>query len=373
MKKNNILFLLLSLEVGGTEKHLLNLISNLNKKKFNPVICCLYNLGEIGELFLNNKEGISVYHNVMKSKWDISGLGKIRRILRNEKIDILYMMNSPITLFYGIICAKMVGVNACITRMTTTNPTHNPKTRKIANLLLSPFLSKVIAQAYSHEKYLIENEGFNPEKIYVIYNGVDLGLIDKARDNEIIRESLGIPLNCSVIGIVGRLAPEKCHNVFLHAARKIIKIHPSSLLLIVGDGKERQTLEELTSKLAIQSNVLFLGSRKDVIEVVSTFDMAVLTSNREAFSNVILEYMASSKPVVTTNVSGVAEQVMDKETGYIVPCENPDALADAILHLLNNKSISIKMGKTGRIKVEKEFTLQKMVGKYESLFTDLMK
>ena len=91
MKKINIVFLLLSLKVGGTEKHLLNLISNLNKNKFNPVICCLFKLGEIGKMLLNNKEKITVYHNMMKSKWDISGFWKIMRILRNEKIHILYI------------------------------------------------------------------------------------------------------------------------------------------------------------------------------------------------------------------------------------------------------------------------------------------
>lgn len=377
MQQINILFLTHSLDIGGTENHLLHLISNLDKEKFKSIVCCLYNLGFIGEKLIDNQSDIKVYHTLIKNKWDIRGFWKLMYIFKKENIHILYIVHSPITLFYGIISAKFSNVNICITRMTATNPTYHVKRRKIINIMALPFLNKIVAQAYFHKEYLVNYEGFKSEKIIVIYNGVDLTLFDEDKDidRKVIKESLGISKHAPIIGVVARLAPEKGHDVLLRAAKRVISKFPDVHFIIVGDGPERKTLENLTYELAIQSNVHFLGIRRDIPKLITLFDICVLPSRPqvETFSNSILEYMAACKPVVATNVGSTAEQVIDGKTGFLVPPEDHEALADKIIKLLHNPDLIKKMGNAGRKLIEEKFTIQKMIERYEILFEDLIK
>ncbi len=365
---------MLSLDVGGTERHILNLVSNLNKEKFNSVVCCLYDIGTIGTKLFNLDINIKIYHNLMRSRWDISVMWNLTRILKKEKIDILLTVSSPPTQLWGVVCARLSKVKVNITRVGGTKLPSDGK-RRIVNKIMLPFVDRVIAQAYSHKNYLIRSEGFKPEKIEVIYNSVNLEQFNKPIDSQYVRKELGIPEGLPIIGIVARLSPEKGHIVFLKAAKKIINIFPDTWFLIVGDGKEREKLEEMTRKLAIQSNVYFLGVREDILRIISLFDVAVLASFpiRETFSNAILEYMAAAKPVVATKVGSISEQVVDGETGFLISPGDSDAIANAILRLLQDRKLAKKMGERGRERVEENFTLQKMVAKYESLFEDLVK
>jgi glycosyltransferase involved in cell wall biosynthesis len=112
----------------------------------------------------------------------------------------------------------------------------------------------------------------------------------------------------------------------------------------------------------------FIGGRRDIPDVISLFDVAVLTSLSEGFSNVILEYMASSKPVVATNVGGNPEIVVHGETGLLVPPTDSAALASAILSILKDKEVGLRFGKAGRKRVEEKFSLDVMLRNYENLF-----
>jgi len=372
MKRINILFLITSLSIGGTETHIYNLVSSLNMERFNPVVCCLYNLGLIGAKLLNNEKSIKVYHNIMKNKWDIFGAWKLIHILKDENIHILYIVNSPLTMFWGIICAKFAKVNACLTRITVSKPISHTKRRWIANNIMLSFIDVIIAQAHSHKDYLISHDGFKPDKIEVVYNGVNLERFMSPPKSGNLKQIIGIPEEVPVIGIVGRLSPEKGLIVFLDAARKILNDFPYVHFIIAGDGPERKKLEDISCKLEIQPNVHFLGARTDIPQILSLFDVGIMASNIENFSNAILEYMAAAKPVVATNVGGTAEQVIDGETGFLISNGDSNALADAILALLKDKSLAKKMGEKGREKIKEKFTIQEMVSRYEDLFIRLL-
>lgn len=360
---------MLSLHAGGTEKHIFDLVSNLNRERFNPLLCCLYDLGPIGTKLSNL--GFRVYHNLMGSKWDVSILWKLPGIFRSEKIHILYTVNSPLSQFLGSVLSKIFGVGVNITRVATTGEVYHRKRGKIVNKMCLPLVDKVIAQADSHKKFLVSTERFRQEKIKVIYNGIDCERFDKVVDGNAYKKTLHVPLDVPIVGIVARLSPEKELHIFLGAARKIISVLPYAHFLIVGDGRERNKLEMIAHELTISSNVHFLGMRVDIPQIVSLFDVGVLTSNREAFPNVILEYMAASKPVVATDVGSTSEIVIDGKTGYVVPCGDSKAVADAILKLLSDRSLAREMGDAGNERVKMNFTLHEMVEKYETLFSDL--
>lgn len=370
MKKINVMFLVKSFKVGGTEKHILNLASGLNKEKFKCVICCFSDLGPQGQL-IEDKHNIKIYHNLLKNKFDISGVWQFMRILREEETDILYTVNSPLTQFWGTIGSKLSGTAACITRVSATNPTFHRKRRNVVNKIMLPFVSKIIAQAVSHKNYLINSEGMNGDRITVVYNGVELEKFQGLTEKSEIRAKLGINKDDHIVGIVARLAPEKGHDIFLNSARNVLGKFPQTSFVIIGDGEERKKLEKMARDFAIESRVLFLGDRKNVPEILPIFDIAVLSSYPfvETFSNAILEYMAAGKPVIATNVGSNSELVTHGETGFLIPYGDHEALAGALLKLLNNETLARKMGEAGRKRIEVKFTLKKMLADYEEIFT----
>ena len=373
MKKKNILFLMMSLNVGGTEKHVFDLISHLNEEKFNPVICCIYNLGQIGMKLSKNKKGIKIYKDIARNKWDISCLWKLFNIIKKENIDILYTIDTPLSQFWGSISAKFGGVTANITRVSMTNPTFHAGRRKLINRIMMPSVDKVIAQAYSQKEYLVNIEKIDAEKIEVIHNGVDLIKFRKSKDELALKESIGIPEDARVVGMVARLSSEKGYPVFLNTAKIILNKMPDVHFLIVGDGVEKENLKKITGRLQIESNIHFLGTVENVPQVVSIFDVAVMSSDFDTFSNSILEYMAMSKPVVATNVGSFFEVVRQDVNGYLLQPGDPEGLAESVLKLLDDKNLAVQLGKAGRKIVEEEFSIQKMVETYEVLFEGVVK
>ena len=373
-KKINVFFLLLSLNVGGTERHILNLILKLNKEKFNPVICCLNDLGSMGVKFANNNKGINVYKNIISNKFDLYGIWKLFWIIKKEKVDVLFTINSPLTQLWGTLLAYSAGISTFITRVCATNPSYHGRRREIVNMVMLPFVDRVIAQADIHKDHLVASEGMKKDKIEVIYNGVELERFSGHYEEKALRKKIGISTEAPVIGIVARLAVEKGHVILLKAAKKIINEFPEACFLIVGDGPEREKIETAAREFAIESNVYLLGTRNDIPQILSIIDIAVLSSEPvvETLSNAILEYMAAGKPVVATNVGSMADLVKDGETGLLVPYGKPDILSEAILDLLENPDKLDRMGKAGRERIKELFTLEKMVANYETLFERLV-
>lgn len=358
-----------TLQVGGTEGHIFNLISHLNKDKFIPSVYCLYDMGPMGRALVNN--GFKVHDGFIRGKWDIYNSLKPVSAIKNENAHILYTTNYPLTQFWGGVYSRLAGIKINITRVATQNPIHRVRRRKLVNKIMLPFVDKVIAQSNLHKEYLINSEGFRPAQIEVIYNGIDADKFIENIDRSALRAELNVPEDVPVVGVVARLVPEKGYHTFLKAAKKITYSFPGVKFLIVGDGEERKGLEKIVERFSIQPNILFLGTRKDIPRMVSLFDVAVMPSDFDTFPNAILEYMAAGKPVVATNVGSASEIVVSGETGTLVAPGDHDALAGAILKLLENKVAAIKMGENGRNVLQEKFTVQKMVAKYEFLFEEL--
>jgi glycosyltransferase involved in cell wall biosynthesis len=143
-------------------------------------------------------------------------------------------------------------------------------------------------------------------------------------------------------------------------------------VIIGGDvheaGDSMDDMKLFAKGMNIAEKIHFLGERKDIADLISIFDVGVISSLSEGFSNVILEYMASGKPVVATDVGGNREAVMHGETGLLVPPENAHKLAEGIKVFLENREIALRCGLAGRKRVEKEFSLKGMIGKYENMF-----
>jgi glycosyltransferase involved in cell wall biosynthesis len=368
MKQVKILHLLNGIELGGAETRIVSLLKKLDKKKYKIHIA--YLLGKpILEEDLKNS-GIKVISLGLRTKFYIPlVIYRLIKLILKNRYDILHTHNVQASLL-GRLIAKMLKVPVLIS--TQHSVFQQKQTGVIYKLerITWRLPDTIIALSEAISNYLKVNG--KPKDVKVIHTGVNIKLSDDV-DNKVQKEAFGIKYNSiPVIGTVGNLRYEKGYQYFLPAMKQVIKEIPNIKILIVGEGKLRNDYENLANSLGLTGNIIFTGYRKDVIEIMSLFDIFVLSSITEGFGRVLIEAMALTKPVVATKVDAIPEIVLDGETGILVPPKESDALAKAIIKLLKNSEMARKFGQAGRKRVEKFFILNKMVSDVENVYKECL-
>jgi len=234
--------------------------------------------------------------------------------------------------------------------------------------MLSRFADWAIPNSKSGEEFLIQR-GMNPKKVQVIHNGINLERLTSAdEDVSRVRHSLGAGTDGKVVGITARLFPQKRHDAFLRTANIINQSMPVVRYAIVGNGPLKRDLEELSQKLGLDQKVTFCGEQPGVGSFISAFDVAVMTSETEGCSNSILEAMALGKPVVATDVGGNGELINHGDTGFLIPLGDEEALAEAIMTLLQDTERAQAMGRRAKQKVDSQFSVSNMVRRYQNIY-----
>jgi glycosyltransferase involved in cell wall biosynthesis len=183
-----------------------------------------------------------------------------------------------------------------------------------------------------------------------------------------LRKELGVGDDVPLIGISARFVPIKAHEDFLQAAAFALKKLPNALFLMIGDGERRAELEQVAADLGITSSVKFLGFRRDVREVYADLDVVALSSLNEGSPVVLIEASAAGRPVVSTRVGGVPEVVLDGETGLVTPPRDPQALADAMVKLVQDKPLAARLGAAGRQHVYPRYAWSRLVEDIRQLY-----
>ena len=360
------LFLLTSMPVGGAETLLVDLVRRMDRRRFSPEIACLKDLGELGELMSHE---VKTTCNYLTNKWDLRVLPRLANYLKQNRIDALVTVGAGDKMFWGRLAARLAGtpVVACALHSTGW-----PDGVGRMNRALTPITDAFIGVAEEHGRYLRDQEGFPPEKVNVIPNGVDTKRFQPdITANSIVRQELSIPIDAPVCSIVAALRPEKNHDLFLKGAALIRQRFPDTRFLIVGDGPERDRLEQLKAHLGLSEAVRFLGTRKDIPAILAASNVCALTSKMEANPVSILEALSTRVPVVATRVGSVPTTVIDNETGFLVPAGDEAAFADRVSQLLAQPAEAARMGRNGRDLVCKDWSVDAMVRGYENLILSI--
>jgi len=175
-----------------------------------------------------------------------------------------------------------------------------------------------------------------------------------------------------LVGILGRIFPIKNHRLFLESAARVAEQETNVRFVIVGDGILRSETERYAQDLGIHQKVIFTGWRRDLPRIYADLDVLVVSSNNEGTPVAAIEAMASGCPVVATRVGGLPDVVHDGETGYLVPSQQPEALATATLELIRNPQRAEQMGQRAQRSVKERFSVQRLVCDTEDLYQDLM-
>ena len=360
-----VMFLHTSVAVGGAESLLLDLIRRLDRSRFAPELCCLKSLGSQGEILARE---IPVFQGLIRHKYDTRVIFRLARLMRERQVDAIVTVGAGDKMFWGRLAARLAKVPVVLCAIHSTGW---PDPIGRLNKLLTRWTDAFIALAEPHRRYLIDEVGLPEEKVRIIPNGIDLERYQRKPPDENLRRKLGLSAGAPVAGIVARLRSEKNVEMFLDVAGEVGRELPETQFLIVGDGPDRAALEERSARLGLDDRVRFLGNREDIPELLSLFDVFLLTSHIEASPVSIREAFALGKPVVATRVGSVAEAVSDGQNGYLVDPGDAEAMTRRVVELLRDPEQARAMGLAGREYVERYASLEMMVSGYEDLIDEI--
>lgn len=360
MSKINILHVTLSLDIGGLEVLLVELLQKIDKDKYNLSVCALQKEGQLkAEL---ERQGIPVYTIPKKEGIDYFLPFKLKALIKQIKTDIVHTHNST----PWIYSAAAVSLLNSKTRLIHTKHSNldEDKTRlQNAERFASKITEYIIADSRSVMDFMVQKQNIPQNKIRLIYNGID---VDKYKVPVHQKQD-----NIKRIGIVARLVPVKDHKSLLEGFTLLRQRMPDVELVIIGDGPLKEELTAQAARMQIDSRVKFLGSRRDIPELLSQLDIFVLCSTDEGMPISLLEAMSAGLPVVATRVGGIKEIVAENKTGLLIPPQNPRALADAIHEILTDAPLARLMSQEAVVAVAERFSIKKMVQGYVSLYDSL--
>lgn len=364
----NVFFVITSMPVGGAEVLLANLIRRMDRERFSPHLICLKELNELGKQLASE---IPCWHDLLRSKWDVSIVPRLAKIFRDNQATAVITVGAGDKMFWGRLAAKHAKVPVICSALHSTGW---PDGVGKLNRLLTCWTDAFIAVAKAHGEFLSTFERFPASKVHVIPNGVDTNRFHPRPDmRRLIRRILHIPESAPLVGIVAALRPEKNHGLLVRSAVRILTEHPECHFLVIGDGPERSNIEQQIADLGLQHRFHLVGNRHDTPNLLASLDVFALCSLNEANPVSILEALSTGIPVVSTNVGSIQETVIHGQTGFLVPSEDAVALASRICELLSSRQLAQRLGQNGRQHIEHGWSLDNMVSGYENLITQIYK
>lgn len=361
---------------GGGKRVFLQIMTFLDKEKFQCYSCCAFNREQ--EILLTQGD-VSIVDIDIQFGGIYASMKKMIKFLRKEQFDIIHSQGARAD-FYARAAARFSGQKIKIVNTTALLvDTYDAGIFKkyiyyIIDRLFERYVDRFIVVSDVLINALIINHNIPPEKIVKIYNGIELNEYEPhnhSQSSNKIRREFCIDDNLFLIGVVGRMVWEKGFEYLLRGVKDLINNDRNIKILVVGDGPLKEKLQELVATLGITDYVIFTGFRSDVREIMCAIDVLLIPSLAEGFPMVTLEAMAMAKPIIATRIDGITEQISDGKEGLLVPPKDPSALAEAIIKLMGNRELAISLGLAAREKVELEFSVEKMIAETEKVYQSL--
>jgi len=265
----------------------------------------------------------------------------------------------------------LAGVPAVVTHVHSIYRDYAAK-HLLIERFLSVFADKIICCSEAVKDFVVKREKIHSKKVIVIYNGALPAESDNPEDMSNYRKAHGIDGTDIVLSTVASLRVQKGHKYFLDGLAHVVKKHNNVKYLIAGEGPLRKELEEYVDKLGLSSNVVFLGTEKNIQTLLGITDILVLPSLVEGLPLAAVEAMAYGKPIVASRTGGLPEVVTDSVTGYLVPPEDSEGIARRINELIDDKDKRMIMGAEAKKVFEKKFNTKIMLSRIEGLYEDII-
>jgi len=312
--------------------------------------------------------GVKMFY-IDKGKYSFANVGALTEIIRQEKIDLLHLHGYSAANF-GRLAAKKCGIPNVMHEWAVLKTLPH---QFVMDRWLSGKTDIAVGVSEGVKEFLVQGRCVPLDKIRVVWNGVNLNNFKTAEPDKIqaFREKFGIAPEQKVVGTVTRLREEKGNRYFIEAAPQVLREFPNARFVIAGDGPLREELETLAKKLDLDGKLHFAGFVSEVAVALAAMDIYVMASLMEGFPFALAEAMAAGKTVVASNVGGMKEMIQHDENGLLAPPANSAALAEALMRLLKNPTLSQRLGDAARQRSQ-AFSVERNVQALESIYTELL-
>jgi glycosyltransferase involved in cell wall biosynthesis len=364
-----IVFIVESLDVGGTELSLLKWLRHCDRKTFEPSVIS-FRKGDL----MKELEALNVPVGIMRKRFpfDLSFTCRLVKKLKKVKPDLIHCRNSIPAISYGVLAARIANIPVI---SSIHGRTHYLR-QGIKTWLWFKIMRlshRIITVTEGIKKDVARWSGMPPERITVIYNGIDTRNNKTLFSRQDLRSSFGLPEDAFIIGTVGGLRPIKGHKYLVDAMPFILTKLPQARIVLIGQGEEETPLRNRVRSLNMGNCVKFLGHRKNAGDIIRMLDVFVLSSLSEGFPNVLLEAMMAQVPIVATRVGGVEEIVSDGQEALLVGHSDSGALAKAVVNLAENPKLRETLAANALQRVKKEFDIRTTLADYDAVYLVLGK
>ncbi|AOH55852.1 glycosyltransferase [Peribacillus muralis] len=339
---NNVLLLTDKLIIGGAEMYFCKLENHLQDNNMT-----FYSAAATGELYKHIQHKQQFIPLSVKNH--AANLKLLSKQVLLKQIDVIHA-NSLRMLLYSIAIKKLTRRKIKLVYTKHNVTILEKKLPSLFKRVLNEHVEQIIAIS-NFEKENLLHLGVNEALIRTIYNGVDVEHFSFKQIQ---------PKQAFNVGILARLSKEKNHELFLKIVNELKEV-PNVMFYIAGDGPEREFVEEVIKDLKLQHKVMLLGNASNPYEFICNMDVLLLTSIREVFPMVVLEAMAAGTPMMSVDVGGIKEAIVDHETGILIPHHSEREFAKQIQSLQEDEDLRLRLGSKARQKVEESFSLSRMI------------
>lgn len=383
-RKINILYVHANnYDVGGADYCMFKMVTSLNPNLYEPVVI-LRKKTHIYDMY--KKAGVKVRvlpvvrlqktKNIFKLAWTFllfpaSVIMLAYEIMKN-KIDIVH--SNDLLDFSGSIAAKLTGKKSVQhIRMIVFD---NNLIRKIISKFLKIINDRILCVSSGVSRWYFDTEN---NKAVVLYDWLDMETVGHGHGKTNLRKKLALPEDNFIVGMVSRLEWWKGQHILIESAKKVVDKYPDIQFALVGGtvkGKEQYRLDLLRKikDFDILANTHLLGERKDILNIISQFDVAIHCSVKpDPFPGVVLEAMECGKPVVGARAGGVPEQIEENVSGLLFEPGDSGELAEKIIYLIENKDVAEKIGYNARKSAQTKFSKEEIISQLENIYITLAK
>jgi glycosyltransferase involved in cell wall biosynthesis len=360
-----------SLEHGGAERQVLALAEHLDPEAFEVHVCSLSPNLPLAEA---RPPRVPVHLVPKRARFDATVVIRLADLLRRLGIDLVhsFLFDAEIA---ARLAARLAGVPAVIGSERNSNY-HRSWSHGVALRLTRRWSHALVANSEAGKAFNVRTLSLPPAHIHVVYNGVDTTRFHP-HPVPALRHALGIPPGQPVVGMVANFKRQKNYEMFFRVARRVLESRPDAWFVSVGDAMRdgqqgsdayHRDMRALADAVGLAPRILWLGTRDDMPEVYNLFHVKALTSRREGTPNVLLEAMASGVPAVVTDVADNAVHVQDAVTGFVVPLDDVERMADRVLKLLADEDARRAMGEAARWRAVERYSLTAMARHMETVY-----
>lgn len=374
MRKNKIRILHVAQAAGGVDRYIRMLLKYLDKEKFENILVCSQDFHEE-----DYRDLVDSFEQVEMTRAiggrDLKAIKGVRALIKKYNPDIVYAHSSKAG---AIARAADIGLrNRCVynphgwafnMRCSAKKKAMYTAIEKIA----APFCDKIICISDAEKQSALDKKICREDKLQVIFNGVDIESYENGVRGVIKRKDLNIPEDAFVVGMVGRMSPQKAPDVFVKMAKQVKDEVPNAHFIIVGNGNQEDEIRKYAEDNGFSNSLHITGWVDNPMSYVELFDVACLLSRWEGFGLALPEYMMAGKPIVASRVDAIPNIIRNGENGLLVEVDDDIGASKAVLRILREDGLRKKIVAQGLEDVHNRFNARRVSEEHSKLFNKEM-